>query len=67
MNFYIGPSGNAATKALANQCKGCLWFDAPGYGGLVNGLCLDCRNPEVLERTPQQEQELEVMRSRGDL
>ena len=51
----------------ADQCKGCLWFDAPGYGGLVNGLCLDCRNPEVQERTPQQEQELEVMRSRGDL
>lgn len=48
----------------ADQCKGCACFVAEGYGGLVDGLCLDCRNPEF---TPQQEEELEVMRSRGDI
>jgi len=47
-----------------NQCKGCACFTDDSHGGLVNGLCLDCRNPE---RTPQQEQELEIMRSRGEI
>jgi hypothetical protein len=57
-----------------NQCKGCACFTDASHGGLVDGLCLDCRNPEVaFDSTPvddaaeRRAEELEVMRSRGDL
>jgi len=72
MNFYLGPSGNAATKALDETCEDC---GRPIYWDEQTGDFRHKTDPErgcfliagEYTRTPQQEQELEIMRSRGEI